>query len=484
MESKLKTKIQCSNIDIKTIYTFHEILGGGQFGTVRVGHKKVGSGYKKFAIKTITKKKMSAKDLQNLMNEVQILSTLDHPNIIKLEEAYQDQFYLHIVTELCEGHDLYTQCNMKDNLTDNNVCLLIFKLVCAVRYLHNNNIAHRDIKTDNIIFSKNDINSEPKLLDFGLSKKFSTDGKMKDKIGTPFYVCPDIIKGEYDETCDMWAIGVMAYLLISGTFPFYTETSKVPIKMRKANIEQNAEKELYNKILHEKPTFTDKEWISCSKKAIDFVKKCLEKNSKTRLTSAEAVKHPWFKKIVDELRTPQLIKISILQGILDFYNNNTQIERLVKRHMIYMLTQEQISELDLSFYAINTNLNGTINVDELIDAYKFLKIEADLDNINKAIKLAGGSICYTDFLASNVNLKKYNTKQTINEVFKYFDCDGNLFIDEKDLENYYFRKGKKALETATLTSYISEYCRFFDLKEKNKINIDGLTKLFINEDEG
>ncbi|MCQ2817552.1 MAG: serine/threonine-protein kinase [archaeon] len=475
-----ETKLRCSNMDIKTVYSFHEILGGGQFGTVRVGQRKNGNQIKKYAIKTITKKKLSSRDIQNLTNEVQILSSLDHPNIIKLEEAYQDQFYLHIVTELCEGKDVLQQCHYKDNLSENNVCLLIFKLVVAVKYLHELGICHRDIKTDNIMFATKDFKSDIKLLDFGLSKRFKPGDKMKEKTGTPFYICPEIIIGEYDEKCDMWSIGVMTYLLISGMLPYYTESDKVPQTKGKKDKTKNKEvdAELFQKILKEKPSYTDKVWSTCSKKAIDFVQKCLEKNPKNRLSCTDAVKHPWFKNILSELQSQVYINKTILNNLVDFYNKSNSLERIVKRHLTNLFSDTELQKLNLSFYALNIKLNGTIDLEELEFGFQFCKIRADVFSLEEAMKKAGGKICYSDFLASNVCLKKYNNKVIINEVFKYFDSDSNGYLDEKDLDSYYLRRGKKINDINTLKSIITESCEALKLSDKNKINFDGFSKIF------
>ena len=102
-------------MDIKTVYSFHEILGGGQFGTVRVGQRKNGNQIKKYAIKTITKKKLSSRDIQNLTNEVQILSSLDHPNIVRLEELKTTKNHYYIVKEYYVKREfIYNMVTQKD----------------------------------------------------------------------------------------------------------------------------------------------------------------------------------------------------------------------------------------------------------------------------------------------------------------------------------------------------------------------------------
>ena len=194
-------------IDIKQVYKFNEILGGGQFGTVRIGYR-LDNPTKKYAIKSISKKNMTTNDLNNLLTEVQILSSLDHPNIIKLVETYQDQYYLHIVTDLCTGKDVFTHCLQKAKLTEKDICVIIFKIVSAVQYLHENKIVHRDLKAENIMLESNEPDADIKIIDFGLSKKYNSNQKMHAKTGTPYYVSPEVINGEYDEKCAIWSIGI------------------------------------------------------------------------------------------------------------------------------------------------------------------------------------------------------------------------------------------------------------------------------------
>ena len=293
-------------IDIKQVYKFNEILGGGQFGTVRIGYR-LDNPTKKYAIKSISKKNMTTNDLNNLLTEVQILSSLDHPNIIKLVETYQDQYYLHIVTDLCTGKDVFTHCLQKAKLTEKDICVIIFKIVSAVQYLHENKIVHRDLKAENIMLESNEPDADIKIIDFGLSKKYNSNQKMHAKTGTPYYVSPEVINGEYDEKCDIWSIGILAYLLLSGGLPFAVAHNH----KRDAKEE---EKELYNKILNEKPNFTGRVWKSYTRKAIDFVNSCLEKNPKKRLSAKEALEHPWFKLVIIERQKPALVSQEALEN--------------------------------------------------------------------------------------------------------------------------------------------------------------------------
>lgn len=174
--------------DIRKIYKFKEVIGGGHFGTVRKAYK-IGEEPRIFyAIKSLMKKNLSPEDIKGLEKEVEILSSLDHPNIIKFLESYQDKHYFHIVMELCNGREVIEKIMENGKLTENIISQIIYKVLSVISYCNNIGISHRDIKPDNILLDENE--NEIKIIDFGLSKKFIVKEKMHTILGTPYYVAP------------------------------------------------------------------------------------------------------------------------------------------------------------------------------------------------------------------------------------------------------------------------------------------------------
>jgi calcium-dependent protein kinase len=153
--------------DIRQTYKFKEVLGGGHFGTVRTAYKKTDPEKYLYAIKSISKKKLTEEDLQNLMQEVEIISSLDHPNIIKLYETYHDEYYFHIVMELCTGKEVFEKIIEERHINEFKVANIMYKLLSAINYCHHKKVSHRDIKPENILFETTDPDSEIKLIDFG-----------------------------------------------------------------------------------------------------------------------------------------------------------------------------------------------------------------------------------------------------------------------------------------------------------------------------
>ena len=147
---------------------------------------------------------------------------LDHPNIVRIEEVYESTNEIYIVQELCLGGDLFDRLDEQTDYhySEAQCARLVKQMLSAIRYLHSKTIVHRDLKLENFLFSSREANAELKMIDFGLSKHFEYGQSITGKVGTPYTVAPEIIRGNYDEKCDIWSLGVITYLLLSGETPF------------------------------------------------------------------------------------------------------------------------------------------------------------------------------------------------------------------------------------------------------------------------
>jgi calcium-dependent protein kinase len=150
-----------------------------------------------------------------IRNEIDILRRLDHPNIIRLYETFEESNNIYLVLELCSGGDLYER-----TYTEADTILVIQQLLRAVSYLHEKNIIHRDLKFENILFENKSRNAGIKLIDFGLSKMFKEGETMDEAIGTIYSMAPEVLAGSYTESADIWSVGVLAFMLLCGELPF------------------------------------------------------------------------------------------------------------------------------------------------------------------------------------------------------------------------------------------------------------------------
>lgn len=204
---------------LSTHYTFTKTIFSGPLTKVRLVHR-INEPSLIFAVKSIMKNKLDC-NFNSMSDEIKILQKLDHPNIIKLYEVYEDEFAYHLVSEYCSGGELFEHISQKGHLSENESRNIIKKILLAVNHLHVNGIVHRDLKPENFLFEGNEI----KLIDFGLSK-ICKETYMKTLVGSAHYLAPEMLRGKYDAKCDMWAVGVIMYTMICGKHPFYGANNK------------------------------------------------------------------------------------------------------------------------------------------------------------------------------------------------------------------------------------------------------------------
>ena len=446
--------------DIRKIYKFKDVLGGGHFGTVRIAYKRDEDPRKHYAIKSISKKNLTEKDLQDLIREVEIISNLDHPNIIKFFETYHDEYYFHIVMELCKGKEVFDKIIEEDSITEMKVSKITYKVLSAVHYCHTNGISHRDIKPENILFESSDLDADIKLIDFGLSRKYNSSEKMHTILGTPYYVAPEVLKGDYDEKCDLWSIGAITYIMLCGEPPFTGKTNN----------------EIFKKIMNEEISFEKLKWKYISQEAKNFIKECMTKSPEKRITAQKAFEHPWFKSINDEVHSLDLDQ-EILKNIKNF-SSPQKFKKLVLKYMINFISTKEMKDLKKAFYAIDYDHTGKINIDELDKAFKQVNIKVSQEELKKIISYSddhgSGKIEYTDFIVASINQKKFLDKDKLITAFKYFDVDDSGFIDASDVKKALLRSGKNIVHEEDVEKMLEEVTNM----DFPKVSLDDFLKLF------
>lgn len=444
-EEPIKTEAGSLMIDIRKIYKFKDVLGGGHFGTVRIGFRRnEPAPHRLYAIKSICKKHLSPKDLEELTKEVDIISSLDHPNIIKFYETYHDKFYFHIVMELCTGKDLFEKirsCNGK--IQERKVAVVIMKVLHAISYCHSRGITHRDLKPENILFESSEIDPEIKLIDFGLSRKYSSHEKMHTILGTPYYVAPEVLKGSYDEKCDIWSIGALTYIMLSGEPPF----------------KGGCNNDIFHKILHNDLKFDTRKWANISPAAIEFVKSCLDKDPEKRPSASMALTSEWFDFVLTHVHSSILINKEILNTIKT-YTPSCRFKKYVLKYFINMMSHSEIKQYKTIFYAVDFNHDGTIGKEELEQAFKLSGIRITPEEIRKIMTASDDvnkqSLDYSEFIIVCLDLKKFMSKEKVESAFNYFDIDNSGYIEALDIENALLRFGKKILHEDDIYKMIRE----------------------------
>lgn len=272
-------------------YLLHRdlVIGKGSYGQVCIasrgeaeGHSSGRSGKrKKFACKCVMLRN-DPKYISKLQEEVNVLRELrGHDNVIRLYDVFCVDNELFIITELGRGGDLFhlLTTHPKHGVTEAYAAKTVAEMLSAVAFLHSRSICHRDLKLENwVLESGKDVWSPLKLIDFGLSCHFSPGSRLTRVVGSSYYVAPEVLKKSYTEACDLWSLGVIVYMLLSGAPPFYGKNDEAI----KASIVQG------------EYTFPHELFRDVSDEAMAFVSTLLSYNIEYRYTAEQALTHPWL----------------------------------------------------------------------------------------------------------------------------------------------------------------------------------------------
>lgn len=280
--------IQSNPIQTNQIFLSTQ-LKSGSFATVCRGtHRASG---KKVAIKCVLRKDLPPTDDAAIFDEVAIMSSLSHPHIVPLIDFFEEKDCYFLVMELMSGGDLFDRIGKKKSYSEADARDLVLKMLKAMAYCHAHKIAHCDMKPKNLLLMSEDNDSYIKLADFGFAARCHVPKSLTKQCGTPFFVSPEILlRQPYDQQSDMWSVGCIVFLLLSGNLPFMGRSQK----------------ELFRKIVSGKFEFDEDDWCDVSADAKDLVKKLLVLDPDDRLTSAEALKHKWMKASNDRLKKMSL----------------------------------------------------------------------------------------------------------------------------------------------------------------------------------
>lgn len=267
-------------MQVDRFYTIGPLLGAGAFAQVHLGYDKETE--ERFAIKIISRECYGTREIQSIMREVKIMMHIAHDNIVNTFDVFDSISHLHLVLEYMEGGELFDIIADQGHLSEQRASQVMRDIIKGVDYLHGMGIVHCDVKPENILCKSKQWPLQVKLCDFGLANYFDRNdaqSKITAMIGTPGYVAPEVVKREpYGPPVDMWACGVVLYVMLSGRMPFYGH-SDVQCLRRTAVGEYS---------------FPDREWSNVSEDAKSLVKSLLQIRPETRLTAGAALQHRWL----------------------------------------------------------------------------------------------------------------------------------------------------------------------------------------------
>ena len=400
-------------------YEVKAVLGEGSYGSVRkITHKLTGEDR---AVKILLKNKLtSSVNMENILNEVRILQMLDHPNILRVFECYQDKFCYCIVTELCTGGELFKKISDGKGISEEQAAEFIRHIISCVAYLHERRIMHRDLKPENFLLHADGSNML-KLIDFGAACSFEPGQTLSHRIGTSYYIAPEMMSNKYNEKCDLWSVGVILHIMLVGCPPFEGKTDlDILKKIQKAKIDPNSG--LYKKL---------------SPRSKDLLFKLLRVDPKLRISAREALNHEW---LIHSLVKPvdRASSMSLLENLNSFHPHKN-IEKLTLSYITsHLLTSHEIEKMTELFESWDLDQNGTLSKNEFKTGIRqYLNLsEQEIDELFADIDTdSSGEIYFSEFVTACCVKDGLMNREILGIVFNEYDYDRTGSVDREKLKH-------------------------------------------------
>ena len=458
-----------SRFDPEQDYKKLKLIGEGSFSSVYEAQNRITDIIR--AMKIIPKGGPNSKiDEKELVSEINILRTIDHPNIVKIFEFYSTRKSYAIIMETCKGGKFYDEIRNRAPFDEQYTAYVMYQIFSAINYCHNMNIIHRDLKPENILIvnrHKNNYFPNIKICDFGMAK-IAEKNKLESKlVGTVHYVAPEVIQKKYNEKCDLWSCGVIMYVLLSRKPPFAGEnTDEILEKIKKGEYD-----------LESHPFDT----ISASAK--DLIQKLLTKDVNQRISAVEALNHPWLKEQKSKELYNEIINSSIIEKLLTNlknYKKNSIIQETSLAYLVHNFPQmKDVINACKLFNQIDINGDGKITEEELYKGLsqkiKSNSLREDVKEIYQKLDMdSDGYIEYEEFVRAAVSKEKFLGDNVLKFAFRFFDKDNSGKITADEIERI-FKKGVTDKENVekSLKNIINEV----DLDRDGKISFDEFAKV-------
>lgn len=428
--------------DVYQYYDFTDkVLGEGGFGVVFLVKEKETGHFR--AAKKIPRAKI--RNYQRFINEVSTLKLCDHPNIVKLYEIFEEKDNVFLIQEYLAGGELFEYIEEQDHLTENEAARIFKQIIRALIYCHENDITHRDLKPENFMFKDKSKDSALKLIDFGYARKFQKEAvdtsgrkfeRMRSKVGSENYLAPEILKRNYSNSCDVWAAGVILYIMLCGCPPFDGED----------------EEETFAQIEKIEYDFDDG-FENVSEDAKDLIRNILKPESE-RLTLQEVLEHDWVQKY-SATNDGKVVLVNLAERLKNF-TRATKLRKAVSTLIATQISDRDISDSIRTFQAIDKNMDGYITMEELEEGMASLTPEQRREIMRHVDLDQNQAINYNEFIAATLNDKSLKNSFSINKAFNFFDRDGNGQIEKDELQMILQGAGLDRVETSIIKEILLE----------------------------
>mmetsp|Transcript_32536 Transcript_32536/g.56254 ORF Transcript_32536/g.56254 Transcript_32536/m.56254 type:complete len:621 (+) Transcript_32536:773-2635(+) len=448
-------------------YEVQEVLGQGGFAVVnKCVHKPTGHVR---AVKIVHKSGLSYEqvDAKYRLREIKVLRSLDHPNILRCHELFEDRSRFYIVMEYCQGGELFDAIARRRTLTEAVAAKIMYQLLSCIAYCHEKKVIHRDLKPENILLEELDTNTggdwNVKVADFGSSAFIDRNGNLTGCFGSAYYVAPEVVDGKcYNEKCDLWSAGIIMFIMLTGKPPYAGSNER--------QILDNVRRAPFNP--------ANFQFQGISSEAIDLIVKLLKVDTRDRISAKEAVIHPWIQLYRSHASTIELSNaISNLRGFNATYKLKDAVFTFLATNVI---AQSEMKSLRESFQAVDANSDGRISREELLKLYLQFTAESQArEEVEKILSEVdsdrSGFIDYSEFIKACMNHERAINKSNLKLAFQAFDVDGSGQISASELREVL--SGGESLQEDVWREIIQQV----DSNGDGTIDLKEFTRLMMNK---
>ena len=404
-------------------------IGTGSYGTVYLARNKYND--ELVAIKEIPKTSEDLLSDGEIMDEINILKKLDHPDIVRILEFYNTEEKYYIINEYIPGGELFEQIN--NIFSETQIAVMFRQILSGLAYLHSNNIIHRDLKLENILINEVEtINGEKyfilKIIDFGTARIFDKNKKAKAIVGSTYYIAPEVLNKKYNRECDLWSAGIILYMFIVGSPPF----------------DAKSDKEIMDKIKKGKFPTNSQRWKNASNEVKDLIQKLLVYEPEKRLTALQALRHPWFGVTNSNILYNNISKREVLKCVRNLlnYHIKSKFEELVLAYIVHNIPRPKEAKSSIKLFKLaNKNDDGKLLRNELKETLLNFVSEEFLSNYDDIFSMLDGDnngyIDYEEFLRATLNRKHLINEDVLNFAFKFFDKENTGYIKRDEIKSYF-----------------------------------------------